>query len=821
MDEVIKTIDVNSIPTNDNDQGRTLLLVVSDHGMTENGNHGGSTFEETDSLALFIGPADFGTGTPNKANQVDLASTLALLFGVPIPKNNVGMLMPETFKSFTAPWLGSGKWEWLEFSLVLELKSDKLELGSNEYPDSVMLWQRAFCELECITSSIQIDQQLRLLELNSWQLVRLLQAQLPSLVCENILCDSFWDDKSERTRGYSSLEENFCCLFMRAAELHGSWKSREEKRSACEDNCHSTFVAYHDFLRTASEWLSHRATDKPIGRLIFGVAAMIVSCLILLSLLFLLGKQVFSEQNKQFSSVNNDLSRWHLDDIFILVVIVVVVISMGSSSLVEEEQYIWHFITSSLYLLSFRKLMQHIVTRTEKNTSATVGSKTNNYIQICSILVILISGRILRGWHQGGVNWTNLPDISKWLEQMGSTYIKLFQLVSVIILINISLVSLMWSRRSKKNFMTVISLMHLFPGWLVLHYITKYQDVAFSTGSYDATLMAQIIYAVLGFCSTVILVAVPRYIPFPNRTHSVDDVQRKAWGLCFKDSAYVIGLSYVYYWSLLQLLLQQPVNSMPVLFLFLQVLASVWYFSGSNQHLRQFVEVAALYYMGMAGHFGLGNTNTLATIDVAVAFIGVLNHSTVLSGVLMFIITYASPMLYLLSMVMYNSVKDTSGFIISQDGNIDSLLKRTLGFPCLVPLGLNSILLNNDNVWANDDFDMGNVLWREQANENNDNIWTNDDFDMGNVLWGEQTNENDNVVANDMGNVLGGEQANENNNAEGNGNAGGENTQNNNDDESVMGEDLVALFQDGSDKGAQDLDALFRWGKSLESFLLC
>ncbi|PHT99915.1 hypothetical protein BC332_29703 [Capsicum chinense] len=361
--------------------------------------------------------------------------------------------------------------------------------------------KRSSCEDNCHSTVVAyhdflrtaIDQQLRLLELNSWQLLRLLQAQLPGLVCENFLCDSFWDDKSERTRGYSSLEENFCCLFMRAAELHRSWKSREEKRSACEDNCHSTVVAYHDFLRTAR-------------------------------------KQVFSEQNNQFSSVNNDLSRWHLDDIFILV---------------------------------------HIVTRTEKNTSATVDSKTNNYIQICSILVILISGRILGGWHQGGVNWTNLPDISKWLEQMGSTYIKLFQLVSVIILINISLVSLMWSRRSKKNFMTVISLMHLFPGWLVLHYITKYQDVAFSTGSYDATLMAQIIYAVLGFCSTAILVAVPRYIPFPNRTRSVDDVQRKAWGLCFKDSAYVIGLSYVYYWSLLQLLLQQPVNSMPVLFLFL------------------------------------------------------------------------------------------------------------------------------------------------------------------------------------------------------------------------------------------------------------
>ncbi|PHT24534.1 hypothetical protein CQW23_35753 [Capsicum baccatum] len=83
-------------------------------------------------------------------------------------------------------------------------------------------------------------------------------------------------------------------------------------RSACEDNCYSTVVAYHDFLRTAR-------------------------------------KQVFSVQNKQFSSVNNDLSRWHLDDIFILVVIVVVVISMGSSSLVEEEQYLWHFMTFAIF----------------------------------------------------------------------------------------------------------------------------------------------------------------------------------------------------------------------------------------------------------------------------------------------------------------------------------------------------------------------------------------------------------------------------------------------------------------------------------------
>lgn len=30
-------------------------MVVSDHGMTDNGNHGGSSYEETDSLVLFVG----------------------------------------------------------------------------------------------------------------------------------------------------------------------------------------------------------------------------------------------------------------------------------------------------------------------------------------------------------------------------------------------------------------------------------------------------------------------------------------------------------------------------------------------------------------------------------------------------------------------------------------------------------------------------------------------------------------------------------------------------------------------------------------------
>ena len=58
--------------------------MVSDHGMTENGNHGGSSYEETDSLALFIGlendVSGFVPSIWNTVHQVIVAFNIMLLF---------------------------------------------------------------------------------------------------------------------------------------------------------------------------------------------------------------------------------------------------------------------------------------------------------------------------------------------------------------------------------------------------------------------------------------------------------------------------------------------------------------------------------------------------------------------------------------------------------------------------------------------------------------------------------------------------------------------------------------------------------------------
>ncbi|PRQ48491.1 putative Type I phosphodiesterase/nucleotide pyrophosphatase/phosphate transferase [Rosa chinensis] len=647
MDEVVKMIHMTNILNQKNDQGQTLLVVVSDHGMTESGNHGGSSYEETDSLALFIGlkndVSDYLSSTHNNVDQVDIAPTLALLLGVPIPKNNVGVLIPEIF------------------------------------------------------GYLSEDKQLKALELNSWQLVRLLQAQIPGLSCRNHPCDGSGGDQESRvTKCYGSIERMCCCLYTNAALLKKSWMSKEVSRSNSRKDYTSTVAAYYEFLRTASEWLSRRATDKPVSLLTLGIAAMFLSCLILLSLLFHIYKEVYTREMQCPFDLKSIMQTWCLEETFILGVTLILIISMTSSSLVEEEQYIWHFMASTLHLLLLRKAIQSCVHSFSRGQNKTSG------LQMSSICVLLISGRILRGWHQGGVNWTNLPDISKWLEKAGNDNVKSVQLVACLLVIALSLYALVLFG-SNRNIVLVIGFSFLVSGLLVVQNILKHQDGMFASSSYSANTLVQITYAILGVSTSGTVIALPWLVPFSisetGLSHDVymssasSEVQNKSLLMKLRESLFLIGWAYISCWCLLQLLLQQTINSMPILLLHVQTLASMLYFSYSGLHHNQWVEVSAFYFLGMAGHFALGNSNSLATIDVAGAFIGISSHSTVLSGILMFIITYASPMLFILSMVMYISLKDTSYFVSPSDADLRQLLKMMIGFPCLLPLGLNSILL--------------------------------------------------------------------------------------------------------------------------------
>ncbi|XP_048128451.1 GPI ethanolamine phosphate transferase 2 isoform X3 [Rhodamnia argentea] len=584
MDKVIEMIHRSSLRDKKNHQKGTLLVIVSDHGMTESGNHGGSSFEETDSLAVFFGlgghTLDYASATDNSANQIDIAATVALLFNVPIPKNNIGVVIPHALNFMT--------------------DADKM----------------------------------RALELNSWQLLRLLHAQLSGLPCEHELVEDFTGDrKSVVSECSGNIEQVFCCLYQNAAILHKSWKFKRISMSNIEDY-NNAATAYYAFLRTASQWLARRMTDKPVSLLVVGISAMLLSCLIFLGLVFHMNKALYLREDHHLSSSKKYAFSWHLDEIFLVGATLIHVISMGSSSMVEEEQYIWHFVSSTFYLLLIRKTAQTIPTdRTQSSLFLPMSQNRKINYPIISIFSVLVSGRILRAWHQGGINWANLPDISKWLKLAGHEYVKQLRLLAclLVIILSIYVLSFLWTRR---KMVLVVGFSFFIPGLMVLKYIMSHEDDTSGsfTYNYSSTISAQKIYGVLGALTVVAVASVPWLIHISTSkacsngdiclsTSVYHDVLNLSLLKEMRDSFYVIGWAYIFCWCLLQLLLQQPTNSLPVFLLLVQIYASMLHsFSAVPAH-KHWIEVAAFYQLGMAGHFALGNSNSLATIDVAGAFI--------------------------------------------------------------------------------------------------------------------------------------------------------------------------------------------------------
>jgi phosphatidylinositol glycan class O len=89
-----------------------LALIFGNHGMTEDGNHGGGTENEVN-VALFalFSPACGGDNMPmdltpqmgskyiqeafQSIHQIDLVPTISIFLGLPIPYANLGGIVPS------------------------------------------------------------------------------------------------------------------------------------------------------------------------------------------------------------------------------------------------------------------------------------------------------------------------------------------------------------------------------------------------------------------------------------------------------------------------------------------------------------------------------------------------------------------------------------------------------------------------------------------------------------------------------------------------------------------------------------------------------
>jgi ethanolaminephosphotransferase len=87
----------------------SLLLLCSDHGMSESGNHGGPTLEESSALMMFFGLQNKKqfkkTNQQKNRRQVDLVPTLSGLFDLKIPTYNTGLVLPQEIFSSQIKYL--------------------------------------------------------------------------------------------------------------------------------------------------------------------------------------------------------------------------------------------------------------------------------------------------------------------------------------------------------------------------------------------------------------------------------------------------------------------------------------------------------------------------------------------------------------------------------------------------------------------------------------------------------------------------------------------------------------------------------------------
>ncbi|XP_053213454.1 GPI ethanolamine phosphate transferase 2-like [Panonychus citri] len=109
MDSVLKSIYTKVYSSTE----PYLIIVTGDHGMTNEGNHGGSTEPETETALIFIHSKGNSTNNhqiqkstdklTNSVQQIDIAVTISLLFGIPIPSKSHGIVITSLFDQWSIP----------------------------------------------------------------------------------------------------------------------------------------------------------------------------------------------------------------------------------------------------------------------------------------------------------------------------------------------------------------------------------------------------------------------------------------------------------------------------------------------------------------------------------------------------------------------------------------------------------------------------------------------------------------------------------------------------------------------------------------------
>ncbi|KAK9103043.1 hypothetical protein Sjap_020297 [Stephania japonica] len=435
----------------------TLLLVMGDHGQTLNGDHGGGTAEEVETvlfaMSLKTPPASIPSGSETSCNsdtegkiicfssihQLDFAATVAALLGVPFPFGSIGRVNPWLYAlsagSWNQPRSGAGQ----KKGLYLEE------------------WMQNYANVLCI---------------NSWQVKRYVDVYSASSVI------GFpYEDLVHVSNLYAKAHDSWL------KKMHSSGRENPSGSSGTILNdLQKQIDAYSGFLASVAHLARSKWTEFDLTMMGIGLGILLLS--LLFHILVVRRTNELCKASCHFGKNDDSTLRF----ISALLVVAVRGCSFLSNSYILEEGKVTNFLFGTIAILN----LQHSISKKEAITQAVtllllnvvlrcaieVGlSKQELYSRLFSIFPFTMLG--LEGQHV----WMFIPEI-----------------LSVIALIMVAYILYKISTRTHMSFLkhsvvaaTILSYMLVAVHWTIESEVLAIPVIQESVGR---NLLPQIVYGI-------------------------------------------------------------------------------------------------------------------------------------------------------------------------------------------------------------------------------------------------------------------------------------------------------------------------------------
>uniref|UniRef100_A0AAR2M1K7 GPI ethanolamine phosphate transferase 2 C-terminal domain-containing protein n=1 Tax=Pygocentrus nattereri TaxID=42514 RepID=A0AAR2M1K7_PYGNA len=677
MDDVIKKIHASLISREAEGTLPNLMVLCSDHGMSETGSHGGSSEPEISTPLILISPLfqrKVGLEQPAMVEQVDLAPTLALALALPISQNSVGRLIPAVFEEASLR-------EQLRFlhmnghQLSSLLRDSNPNFHKDGYEQFRMAekthgnWMKLY--MDGNTSEVLGNMGKKLLK----QYLEALQAMSAALSKQLGKYDMY-----SMIVGMSLILQVLVLLVLAMPEALS--------RAACVDvPVASAFLSLPFYLLCLLGSSIHVlvCTSAEASCYFCSLPWLLAFTAILFSSALLCSLVAMAARYDPFPNPKTS-SDWTLSELDILLLTGTVghTLSLGASSFVEEEHQTWYFLLNTLCLAVFQDVCRKyfrerrrpgddeeddplLPSIAEEDASqatfspaaelgVSVGSE--KWLALSTPILTLACCRLLRSLNQTGVQWAHLPDLSHWLNSGDHKVV-----LSLLAALSLLLIFLLVQRRC-----SLVSKIALALGLLgVYSYRAAVGNVLFpwqhsGRSISKGTGEARFVYI---FILGILFTGVKDLLRSQVMSSAVEGRRLKSRGLWEVYSGVVLLVALLF-----------RAHNLPTLACCLLIQTLMAQFIWKKLHYDAAQTTIMHYWFGQAFFYFQGNSNNIATVDISVGFVGLESYVEAPAVFLTAFSTYAGPLLWACHLVCYlSSERDRAALSLGHGSYCFALLR--------------------------------------------------------------------------------------------------------------------------------------------------